>query len=82
MEVCKSQMWTPGNYDGCGSYLLGLIDALAIGRRICPRAGVGNYQMQQIAFNYVRDHPEKWDQPAAWLVSQELARLYPCRTGR
>ena len=58
MEICKSQLWQPGNYDPCGSYLVGLIDGYANAGVLCPPPGVGNRQMEQITFNYVRDHPE------------------------
>lgn len=78
MEVCGSQIWTPGQYDPCGSYLLGLIDGLANTGAICPPNGVGNVQLEQIAFNYVKDNPELWHMPAVVLVRTRLAQLYPC----
>ena len=78
MEICKSQVWQPGNYDPCGSYLLGLIDAYANADILCPPNGVGNRQMEQIAFNYVRDHPERWQYPMSVTIRVALAD-YACK---
>ena len=78
MEICKSQLWQPGNYDPCGSYLLGLIDAYANAGVLCPPEGVGNRQMEQIAFNYVRDHPEFWQYPMSVIIRDALA-AYACK---
>lgn len=78
MGVCKSQLWEPGHYDSCGSYLLGVIDGLAIAGVFCPRSQVGNTQLMQMAFNSVKDHPEKWDVPAISLIWGELQRQFPC----
>ena len=78
MQICKSQLWQPGDYDPCGSYLLGLIDAYANAGVLCPRAGVGNRQMEQIAFNYVRDHPEHWQYPMSLTIRAALVD-YACK---
>lgn len=78
MQVCGSQIWTPGKYDPCGSYLLGLIDGLAIAGAFCPRSGVQNHQLEQIAFNAVRDQPQRWDMPAISLIWGALAKEFPC----
>lgn len=78
MQVCGSELWRAGSYDGCGSFILGTIDGLALGALICPPQGVKNIQIAQIAFNHLREHPETWDQPAAYLIYRRLSALYPC----
>jgi Rap1a immunity proteins len=68
------------SFDGCGGYLLATAEQLIIAGWICERGDSTYRQYVAVARNYIHDHPEKWDQPPAFLVREALMGAFPCRS--
>ncbi|MCG6533887.1 MAG: hypothetical protein L7F78_04190 [Syntrophales bacterium LBB04] len=60
----------------CG-YILGVCDAMARAYDAPNNANVG--QIVAVVTKYVRDHPEKWNEPAADLVIKALQEAFPLK---
>ena len=60
-------------------YIVGVSDAQSE-RSVCiPSKGPTMNQTRQVVIKYFRAHPQSMDQPAAALVTQALASVWPCR---
>jgi hypothetical protein len=69
----------PMSFDGCGGYLTATAEQLLITGWICERANSTYSQYVAITRKFIHDHPEKWDQPPAFLVREALMSAFPCR---
>jgi hypothetical protein len=70
---------------GAGSffgYVIGIHDALDRRRRICTPNGVKVDQIVAVASKYLKDHPEKWNEPASDVVTVALGEAFPCPATR
>lgn len=66
-----------GNF--CTGYIVGVEDALALSRVICPPPnGPTTLQAVAITRKFINDHPEKWNEHPASLVRQALRPAFPC----
>jgi len=59
-------------------YIFGTFDTLSRSGLICAPTSVNAGQAQAIVLKYLRDNPDKWNQPAAELVFTAYHNLYPC----
>lgn len=65
--------------DLCGSYVLGVADALQITGQTCrPHSDIGTAQTLAVVRKFLADHPEHWNKSAAWLVKTPLVEAFPC----
>ena len=79
MSLC-GQTWEYGKYDPCGSYLMGVIDALSVSRVFCPPDGGGlQRQLSTLAYGAIKADPARWHQPATFLIAEKLGDAFPCR---
>ena len=78
MDVCGAN-WQPGFYDGCGSFILGIVDTLAAERIVCLPPGIEIKQVQAIGYEAIRSKPDQWQKAAHYLISRHFKEKYPCR---
>jgi hypothetical protein len=78
MQVCRADWVQQQAIDNCSALLMGVVDGLVWGRVICPRNGVRNMQLLQLSYDAVKNHPEKWNLSATFVIKERLANLYPC----
>jgi Rap1a immunity proteins len=47
---------------------------------ICPRSNPSGLTAQAVAvaLRSLNDHPEKWDQPPAFLIGESFKAAFPC----
>lgn len=63
----------------CTGYILGMLDAMSIARRICPsQTNTTSLQAVAVSRKYLLDHPEQWDASPSWLVGKALSSTFPC----
>lgn len=60
------------------SYIFGVHDSLE-GILICTPSKVNGRQIIAIVGKYIDNHPEKWNQPASYLVVPPLLNAFPCK---
>lgn len=62
-------------------YVMGVWDA-TLGDRdfLCTPDDFASAQMYQIVAKHVREHPEKWDLPANYLIREAALRTYRCKS--
>lgn len=59
-------------------FVVGVHDSVE-GTIICVPAKVKLGQLVGIVKKYIRDNPEKWNEPASDLVMQALSSTFPCK---
>jgi hypothetical protein len=60
-------------------YLDGIADAAVGLGYTCYPTGVTQAQLREVAINYLRDHPERLNDPAPLLVLNGLLEAFPCK---
>jgi len=60
------------------NYIFGVHDSLE-GVLICTPSNVTGRQIIAIVGKYIDNHPEKWNQPAQYLVVPPLMNAFPCK---
>jgi hypothetical protein len=60
-----------------GVYILGVCDATRLLYNIPEKATIG--QIAAIVSKYLKDHPEKWGEPASDLVIKALQEAFPLK---
>jgi hypothetical protein len=72
----------------CIGYVTGIMDALDLARRLSDAQDVKNYpclagttsgQTTRVIVKYLRENPEKLQEPAASLSLTALQRAFPCK---
>jgi len=58
-------------------YVIGVADSVA-GILQCMPSGISVKQVNQVVFNYMKSHPESWNQSADQLVVAALNATWPC----
>ena len=66
--------------DDCSGYILGVFDQMVLSHLICPRSNPSGLTAQAVAvaLRSLNDHPEKWDQPPAFLIGESFKAAFPC----
>ena len=62
----------------CLGYILGAYDAVGKNYAICIPSGVTTGQLKNVVMDWLLNHPEKRDLPAAGLVLDALLEKFPC----
>jgi hypothetical protein len=70
---------TVGEYFG---YVLGVCDGTADEQLYEIRADVTKQQILAVVSKYLKNHPEKWSEPAAFLVVEALQEAFPLKSQR
>ncbi|HVA12647.1 MAG TPA: Rap1a/Tai family immunity protein, partial [Stellaceae bacterium] len=70
----------------CTSYIRGFIDGMIMGTvadgKFClPESGVSEEQGRLIAEKYMKDHPEKLNLEAGYVVGFAMIAAFPCAPG-
>jgi hypothetical protein len=60
-------------------YLDGIADAAVGLGYTCYPTGVTQAQLREVVMNYLRDHPERLNDPAPLLVLNGLFEAFPCK---
>ena len=60
------------------SYVEGVSDALQLQKVTCHTQDVTLGQLSEIVAKYLSSNPERWNEPAIFLVSDALRRVYSC----
>lgn len=80
-ECEKSRELLAGDF--CAGYIIGVFDALAWERVICPPSTGGTTASAlAIAKRYLTNHPEKWSSAPSAVVREALEGAFPCATKR
>ena len=58
-------------------YVMGVADTAA-DFSVCPPSNVSVKQVKRVVFNYLKAHPEKWNEPANFPVLDALRETWPC----
>jgi hypothetical protein len=76
----ENNIVTPGQQDDCSGYILGVFDQMVLLHLICPRSNPSGLTAQAVAvaLRSLNDHPEKWDQPPAFLIGESFKAAFPC----
>lgn len=64
-----------GQYIG---FVAGVYDAYDLNEIICSGKNVTRGQVYAIVAKYLRNNPERWNEPAFFLVSDALKKAFPC----
>ena len=64
-----------GNYAG---FILGVCDAYSLNELICLGNGVTKGQILAIVAKFLKANPERWNEPAFFLVVAALKGAFPC----
>lgn len=65
------------NVASYSSYVKGVYDALDLSERICPEnTTVG--QVNAVVAKFLRSNPERWSEPAFFLVEEALTHAFAC----
>jgi Rap1a immunity proteins len=58
-------------------YIMGVADSVS-GTQVCAPSGVTLKQTKQVVFNYMKSHPESWNQTADAIIVSALHATWPC----
>lgn len=65
--------------DGCVGYILGVADTLQIDSKTCHGpSDLWTRETVAVVRKYVKDHPERWNIGAQFLVRDALIQAFPC----
>jgi hypothetical protein len=78
-QACATRPESDTTEDFCVGYVLGVFDALAINRVICPPPS-GSLTMQAVAIArlFLAAHPELWDRVPSSLLQRAYTAAFPC----
>jgi hypothetical protein len=63
-----------------GGFCLGYIVVIGqVSPAVCPPVGSIHGQVQRVAVQFLRDHPERLREPASVLVKEALRQAFPCK---
>jgi hypothetical protein len=79
IQALENDMQGRVTYDGAMAtgYVIAVADLLA-SVYVCLPDGVSVKQVQQVVFNYMKAHPEIWNNLGTYCVAQALAQTWPC----
>ena len=64
---------------GYMSYVVGVYDTLHLSNVVCPKSNnVTIGQVTEIVAKFLKNNPERWDEPATDLVRDALVKAMPC----
>jgi hypothetical protein len=61
------------------SYVAGVHDTLDALGIVCASTSVSVGQVSAVVAKFVKENPERWDEPAVGLVSDALIKAFPCK---
>lgn len=61
------------------AYVIGIAEANNSAGKICIPEHTNGGQLAEVANNYMRANPDRWDEPAFQLISTALAETYKCK---
>jgi len=64
-----------GNYAG---FIYGVYDAYELNDLTCPGDGVTKGQVLAVVAKFLKANPERWNEPAFYLVKDALKGAFPC----
>ena len=64
-----------GEYMG---YIKGVYDTLSLTHVVCAPSNQTTGQIGVIVLQYLDEHPERWHEPAYFLVRDALVKPFPC----
>lgn len=77
-RMCNKNPVDGRTYNPCTSYILGIVDGLAISNRVCLPSGATTDQIVQVAVKHLRNTPERWHLHATDLLEEALVSAFPC----
>lgn len=60
------------------AYVIGVYDALSLTNSICTSSPIKR-QVGAIVEKYINNKPERWGEPAYYLVEDALKKVFPCK---
>ena len=60
------------------SYVYAVYDIILLYKKICPVENVTKNQVTAVVIQWIENHPKRWHEPAAVLISQALREGFAC----
>lgn len=60
-------------------YIFGVADVLDNNSVICLPDKVSSNQILEVVIKYLKDHPERWNEPAEKIIGTPLIHYFPCK---
>jgi hypothetical protein len=79
MQALESETQGTASYDGgvATGYIIAVADTLD-SVYVCFPEGVRVKQIKQVVTNYMKAHPETWNNGAVYVVGKALNEVWPC----